>query len=191
MACARRIAEKYKVKKHLEYALDLRVFGGSSLTDDLPVPESRSEVEIAMAGIPLTYVPMRNTIFLSLALAWAETLSIKDIFIGVNAIDYSGYPDCRPEFIQAFENLANTASKMTAGTSQDIKIHAPLIEMSKSQIVELGLNLEVNYSETSSCYNPCPTSGKACGVCDSCILRQRAFQSLGSLDPLEYMTRIS
>ena len=179
---AQKIVDQYQVKNHSVVDIDLAQFGGSALTDDIDVPKDRSESE--MTDIPLTYVPARNTVFLSLALAWAETLNAFDIFIGVNALDYSGYPDCRPEYIAAFEKTANLATK--AGVSgTNFKIHTPLINMKKSEIILNGLQLGVDYSLTSSCYDPLK-DGVPCGHCDACILRLRGFQEAGTLDPLSY-----
>lgn len=184
LECARRIAADAGVRDHRIAQIDLRMFGGSALTADISVPKSRSREEMS-EKIPLTYVPARNTIFLSFALAWAEVLGSNDIFIGVNALDYSGYPDCRPEFIDAFEKLANLATKAGVEGRQNLKIHTPLISLSKAQIIRKGLELEVNYGQTSSCYDPSPF-GEPCGVCDSCLLRQKGFQENGLIDPLKY-----
>jgi 7-cyano-7-deazaguanine synthase len=180
---ARRIANSLGAKKHRVAKIDLRVFGGSALTDDVDVPKKRSEKEIAH-GIPLTYVPARNTIFLAYALAWAEVIQASDIFLGVNAIDYSGYPDCRPEFIEAFENLANLATK--AGVEgRRFQIHTPLIKLSKAQIIRRAVELGVDLSMTHSCYDPSP-EGVACGECDSCLLRLKGFREAGLEDPIRY-----
>ena len=179
---AQKIVDRYQIKNHSVVDIDLAQFGGSALTDDIDVPKDRSESE--MTDIPLTYVPARNTVFLSLALAWAETLNAFDIFIGVNALDYSGYPDCRPEYIAAFEKTANLATK--AGISgASFKIHTPLINMKKSEIILNGLQLGVDYSLTSSCYDPLK-DGVPCGHCDACILRLKGFQEANTLDPLSY-----
>jgi len=179
---AQKIVDQYQVKNHSVVDIDLAQFGGSALTDEIDVPKDRSESE--MTDIPLTYVPARNTVFLSLALAWAETLNAFDIFIGVNALDYSGYPDCRPEYIAAFEKTANLATK--AGISgASFKIHTPLINMKKSEIILSGLKLGVDYSLTSSCYDPLK-DGVPCGHCDACILRLKGFQEADTLDPLSY-----
>ncbi len=164
--------------------LDLRAIGGSSLTDDIPVPKSRSSAEIA-TGIPPTYVPARNTIFLALALGLAEVIGARDIFIGVNAVDYSGYPDCRPEFIRAFESLAELATKAGAEGAR-FSIHAPLSGMSKAQIIREGARLGVDYAATHSCYDP-TVDGRACGRCDSCLLRRRGFLDAGVADPTRYV----
>ena len=179
---AQKIVDQYQVKNHSVVDIDLAQFGGSALTDEIDVPKDRSESE--MTDIPLTYVPARNTVFLSLALAWAETLNAFDIFIGVNALDYSGYPDCRPEYIAAFEKTANLATK--AGISgASFKIHTPLINMKKSEIILNGLQLGVDYGLTSSCYDPLK-DGVPCGHCDACILRLKGFQEADTLDPLSY-----
>ena len=178
---ARRVAAAQGVVRHVVADIDLRVFGGSALTDDIGVPHHASAEELG-EDIPVTYVPARNTVFLSFALAWAETLECNDIFIGVNALDYSGYPDCRPEYIEAFEKMANLATKAGVEGRQHLKIHAPLIELTKAQIIERGLALGVDYSLTHSCYDPDP-EGRACGTCDSCLLRRRGFAELGREDP--------
>ncbi|GAB4300905.1 MAG: 7-cyano-7-deazaguanine synthase QueC [Thiohalomonadaceae bacterium] len=176
---AGRVARSLGAVEHRTLSLDLRQFGGSALTDDaIAVPEMPGE------GIPVTYVPARNTVFLSLALAWAEVLGAGDIFIGVNAVDYSGYPDCRPEFIAAFEQMANLATR--AGVEgQRLTVHAPLIHMSKAEIIRTGAALGVDYGQTLSCYNP-DTAGRACGVCDSCRLRAAGFAAAGMPDPTPY-----
>jgi len=183
IAAAERIAQSLGAREHRIAQIDLRIFGGSALTADLPVPSGRSEPEIA-AAIPITYVPARNTIFLSYALAWAEVLAAQDIFIGANAVDYSGYPDCRPEFIRAFEQLANIATR--AGVEgHPFTIHAPLISVRKSEIIQRGISLGVDYSLTHSCYQP-TAEGLACGVCDSCQLRRKGFREAGLSDPIAY-----
>ncbi|QGU33607.1 7-cyano-7-deazaguanine synthase QueC [Thermochromatium tepidum] len=179
---ASRIAHSQGVVEHVIAEIDLRRFGGSALTSDLPVPKGRDPAEMGL-GIPLTYVPARNTIFLSCALAWAESLGSGDIFIGVNALDYSGYPDCRPEYIAAFERLANLATAAGVEGRQCYRIHAPLIEMTKAEIIRTGLALGVDYSLTSSCYDPGP-DGRPCGLCDSCRLRAKGFAEAGVADPL-------
>jgi len=184
LQAARRVCEANQVAQHIEFPLDLRAFGGSALTDTIAVPKDRSESEMASA-IPVTYVPARNTVFLSLALAWAETLGACDIYLGVNAIDYSGYPDCRPEFIDAFGNLAQLATRVGVETEQKWTIHTPLITLSKAEIIQLGLQLNVDYGLTHSCYDPSAT-GAACGRCDSCKLRLHGFQSAGAQDPITY-----
>jgi 7-cyano-7-deazaguanine synthase len=181
---ARRVAASIGVADHRIAAIDLRIFGGSALTADIAVPKGRDTAEMGH-GIPITYVPARNTIFLSFALAWAEVLGSSDIFIGVNALDYSGYPDCRPEFIEAFEKMANLATKAGVEGRQALKIHTPLIVLTKAQIVQRGIELGVDYSLTSSCYDPA-ADGAPCGECDSCLLRQRGFRENGLEDPLSY-----
>jgi len=184
LECARKIAQNSEVKDHRIAQIDLRVFGGSALTADISVPKGRSLEEMS-DKIPVTYVPARNTIFLSFALAWAEVLGSSDIFIGVNALDYSGYPDCRPEFIEAFERLANLATKAGVEGRRKLKIHTPLISLSKAEIVRKGQELGVDFALTSSCYDPSPT-GQPCGACDSCLLRQKGFIENGLADPLKY-----
>jgi len=180
---ARRVANSLGARKHRVARIDLRIFGGSALTDDIDVPKQRSEKEIAHE-IPVTYVPARNTIFLAYALAWAEVIHGSDIFLGVNAIDYSGYPDCRPEFIEAFENLANLGTK--AGVEgRRLQIHTPLIKFSKAEIIRKATELGVDLSRTHSCYDPTP-EGLACGGCDSCLLRLKGFREAGIKDPIRY-----
>jgi 7-cyano-7-deazaguanine synthase len=179
---ARRVASAIEVKDHKIVSFDLRAFGGSALTSELTVPKGRDVGEMS-GGIPITYVPARNTIFLSFALAWAEVLGANDIFVGVNALDYSGYPDCRPEFIESFEQMANLATKAGVEGQQHLKIHAPLMAMSKSEIIREGLALGVDYSLTSSCYDP-STAGVPCGLCDSCLLRLKGFEENGLTDPI-------
>lgn len=181
---ARRVAREMKVARHLELELDLRLFGGSALTADIDVPKDRPADAIA-DGIPITYVPARNTLFLALALGWTETLGAFDIFLGVNCLDYSGYPDCRPEFLDAFEAMANLATKAAVEGRGRYTIHAPLLEMTKREIIQRGLELGVDYSLTHSCYDPTP-EGVACGRCDSCRLRLDAFSGLGMRDPIRY-----
>ena len=176
------LARQLGAVRHLVLDLNLRQFGGSALTADIPVPKDRPAEAIG-SGIPPTYVPARNTVFLSLALAWAETLTATDIFIGVNALDYSGYPDCRPEFIAAFELMANLATKAGVEGGTRLRIHTPLIRMSKADIVRLGAELSVDYSQTVSCYDPAP-SGAPCGACDACLLRAKGFAEAGMADPL-------
>ena len=179
---AQKIVDHFQIKNHSVVNINLAQFGGSALTDEIDVPKDRSESE--MTDIPLTYVPARNTVFLSLALAWAETINAFNIFIGVNVLDYSGYPDCRPEYIAAFEKTANLATK--AGVSGErFKIHTPLINMKKSEIILNGLKLGVDYSLTSSCYDPLK-NGTPCGHCDACILRLKGFQEADAIDPLAY-----
>ena len=183
LEAARRVAEHLGAARHITLRLDLRAFGGSALTDDIDVPKHDDVAEIG-GGIPVTYVPARNTVFLSLALAWAETLGAQDIFLGVNAIDYSGYPDCRPEFIQAFARTAKLATK--AGVEgAEFRIHAPLIELTKAGIVQLAAELGVDVALTHSCYDP-DEAGRPCGRCDSCLLRRRGFADAGLVDPLDY-----
>jgi 7-cyano-7-deazaguanine synthase len=179
---ARQVAEATGVRKHSVVNIDLRQFGGSALTDDIAVPKGRS-LEGMSTGIPVTYVPARNTVFLSFALAWAETLGSQDIFMGVNALDYSGYPDCRPEYIEAYARMANLATKAGVEGRQKLTIHTPLIRMSKAQIIAAGLKLGVDYSQTSSCYDPGP-DGRPCGQCDSCLLRAKGFAEAAAADPL-------
>jgi 7-cyano-7-deazaguanine synthase len=180
---ARRVAKSLGAKEHRVAKIDLRVFGGSALTDYVDVPKQRSEIEIGHE-IPITYVPARNTIFLAYALAWAEVIPANDIFIGVNAIDYSGYPDCRPEFIEAFENVANLGTK--AGVEgRHFQIHTPLITLSKADIIRKGVELGIDFSLTHSCYDPTP-EGVACGECDSCLLRLKGFRETGLKDPVRY-----
>jgi len=184
LECARLVAHAGGAKEHRTAAIDLRAFGGSALTADIEVPKGRAPEEMS-GEIPITYVPARNTIFLSFALAWAEVLGCSDIFIGVNALDYSGYPDCRPEFIEAFERLANLATKAGVEGRQSLRIHTPLISLTKAEIIRKGLALGVDYGLTSSCYDPSPT-GLPCGGCDSCVLRQKGFRENGLVDPLQY-----
>jgi len=180
---AHRVADSLGAKEHRVAKIDLRVFGGSALTDDIAVPKQRSEKEISR-GIPVTYVPARNTIFLAYALAWAEVIPASDIFIGVNAIDYSGYPDCRPKFIRGFENLANLATK--AGVEgRRFQIHTPLIKFCKAEIIRKAVELGVDLSLTHSCYDPTP-EGLACGECDSCLMRLKGFREAGTKDPIRY-----
>jgi 7-cyano-7-deazaguanine synthase len=181
---ARRICESTGVTRHLIFQLDLRSIGGSSLTSDLPVAKDRSEGEMT-TGIPATYVPARNTIFLSVALGWAETLGAYDIYLGVNAVDYSGYPDCRPEYIAAFERLASLGTKVGVEGTGVWEIHTPLIRMTKAEIIRTGTELGVDYSLTHSCYDPGP-GGRPCGHCDSCLLRLKGFAEAGLRDPLKY-----
>jgi 7-cyano-7-deazaguanine synthase len=184
LEAAKRVATSIGVAGHRVAAIDLRIFGGSALTDDIAVPKGRAMDEMGH-GIPITYVPARNTIFLSFALAWAEVLGSSDIFIGVNALDYSGYPDCRPEFIEAYEKMANLATKAGVEGRQRLKIHTPLLALTKAQIIARGIELGVDYGLTSSCYDPSP-SGEPCGQCDSCLLRQKGFRENGLSDPLHY-----
>lgn len=179
---ARRVAQALGVAGHVVVDIDLRAIGGSALTADLPVPKGRSPAEMG-EGIPVTYVPARNTIFLSFALAWAEVLGAADVYIGVNALDYSGYPDCRPEYIAAFEALANLATKAGVEGRQRLTVHAPLLALTKADIIRRGLALGVDYGLTSSCYDPGP-DGRPCGACDSCRLRAKGFAEAGVPDPL-------
>jgi 7-cyano-7-deazaguanine synthase len=184
LQAAQRVASSLNVDQHRVANIDLRAFGGSALTDDIEVPKARTSDEMEH-GIPITYVPARNTIFLSFALAWAEVLGSQDIFIGVNALDYSGYPDCRPEFIHAYELVANLATKAGVEGRQKLTIHAPLMHLSKAQIIKKGIELGVDYSLTSSCYDPA-SDGRPCGQCDSCLLRRKGFRENGIDDPLPY-----
>jgi 7-cyano-7-deazaguanine synthase len=184
LEAARKVADALSVTNHLVINFDLTKIGGSSLTDDMDVPKARDEHAMSH-GIPVTYVPARNTIFLSFALAWAEVLKCSDIFIGVNAIDYSGYPDCRPEYIEAFEHMANLATKAGVEGITKIKIRTPLIRLTKAQIIKKGIELGIDYSVTHSCYDPSP-QGLACGKCDSCFLRKKGFKEAGVEDPARY-----
>ena len=179
---AREVAQALGAAAHVVLDIDLRKFGGSALTADIEVPKDRP-MDAMSHGIPVTYVPARNTIFLSFALAWAEVLGSSDIFVGVNALDYSGYPDCRPEYIAAYERMANLATRAGVEGTQRLRIHTPLISMSKTQIVLKGLELGVDFAMTSSCYDPGP-NGEPCGRCDSCQLRARGFEQAGVPDPL-------
>jgi len=178
---ANRVAEAFGVIKHLVIDIDLTSIGGSALTDDIEVPKGRDEDEMEKE-IPVTYVPARNTIFLSYALAWAEVLGASDIFIGVNAVDYSGYPDCRPEYIEAFEHMANLATRAGVENKTKLTIRTPLIRMTKAEIIKTGIELNVDYSMTHSCYDPSPER-KTCGQCDSCLLRKKGFDEAGIPDP--------
>jgi 7-cyano-7-deazaguanine synthase len=178
---ARKVARAMGAAQHVVAGIDLRVFGGSALTADIDVPKGRSAAEME-SGVPVTYVPARNTIFLSFALAWAETLEASDIFVGVNALDYSGYPDCRPEYIAAFENLANLATQAGVEGRTRTVVHAPLMDLTKAGIIRLGLELGVDYGLTHSCYDPGP-AGRPCGGCDSCLLRAKGFAEAGVADP--------
>ena len=180
---AQKLAKLKSVEKHVLVDIDLRIFGGSALTDDIPVPKKKSVAEIR-EEIPVTYVPARNTIFLAFALAWAETLSVRNIFIGVNALDYSGYPDCRPEYIQAYTEMANLATK--AGVEgHRLQIHTPLIGLTKAEIIKTGTSLDVDYALTHSCYSP-DNDGRHCGQCDACLLRRRGFEQAKVTDPTLY-----
>ena len=185
LEAAKRVAKQLKIQQHKIVTIDLRAFGGSALTEDIDVPKGRSEDEMHADGIPITYVPARNTIFLSYALAMAEVLGAKDIFIGVNAVDYSGYPDCRPEYIAAFEKMANLTTKAGVEDDDQLTIHTPIIDFKKSEIVQLGLSLGVDYALTLTCYDP-NTEGLPCGKCDSCALRLKGFSELGISDPAQY-----
>jgi 7-cyano-7-deazaguanine synthase len=182
--CAKRLAERAGVKNHVTVQIDLRAFGGSALTSNIAVPKGRGIEEMG-TDIPVTYVPARNTIFLSFALAWAETLGSSDIFIGVNALDYSGYPDCRPEYIHAYQTMANLATRAGVQGQQHLTLHTPLIQLTKGQIIEKGLQLGVDYSLTSTCYDP-TIDGKACGQCDACLLRLKGFAENHIPDPAPY-----
>lgn len=184
LEAARHIAAQSQVKDHLVVSFDMRAIGGSALTAAIDVPKNRSSEQLS-GGIPVTYVPARNTIFLSFALAWAEVLGAEDIFIGVNALDYSGYPDCRPEYIHAYETLANLATKAGVEGKQHLQIHAPLMTLTKAEIIRRGLELGVDYGLTHSCYDPTP-DGMACGECDSCQLRLKGFAEAGATDPVPY-----
>jgi 7-cyano-7-deazaguanine synthase len=186
---ARLIASRLGVGKHLVADIDLRIFGDSALTDEIDVPKGRSMEEIG-CGIPVTYVPARNTIFLSFALAWAEVLEARDIFIGVNVLDYSGYPDCRPEYVAAYEAMANLATKAAVEGSLRLSIHTPLIQLTKAQIIQRGLELGVDYALTCTCYDPSP-AGEACGECDACLLRLKGFAENGITDPATYRDRVT
>jgi 7-cyano-7-deazaguanine synthase len=188
---ARRIAAKFEVEEHVVLPINVGLFGGSALTDEIPVPKDRARDEIESGGIPVTYVPARNTIFLSYALAWAEVLGAYDIFIGVNSVDYSGYPDCRAEFVEAFQHMARLATRAGVEGETPLRIHTPLIDLSKSAIILQGIELGVDYGLTTSCYDPAE-SGAACGRCDACVLRLKGFEQAGSSDPISYQsTRVS
>lgn len=190
LSAARKIAKRAGVARHIIYDIDLRIFGGSALTTSaMKIPHNRTTAEMG-SGIPATYVPARNTIFLSLALAWAEVLEASDIFLGVNALDYSGYPDCRPEYIDAYQSLANLATKASVEGEGPITIHTPLIRLTKAQIIHTGLELGVDYKLTHSCYDP-DQEGRACGTCDACKLRLKGFAECGVSDPASYQKGIS
>lgn len=184
LEAARRLADALGAVRHMVLRIDLRAFGGSALTDRIEVPKSRSLEEIAR-GIPVTYVPARNTIFLACALGWAEVLEAGDVFLGVNALDYSGYPDCRPEYVEAFEHMANLALKAAVEGRLRIRIHTPLIRLTKAEIIKLGVELGVDFRLTHSCYDP-DEAGRPCGACDACLLRLKGFREAGLADPLEY-----
>lgn len=186
LAAARRLCEHFGVKQHVVFPLDLRQFGGSALTAEFDVPKDRSESEMD-SGIPITYVPARNTIFLAIALGWAEVLGAFDLFLGVNAVDYSGYPDCRPEYIDAWRTLAQLATRSGVEQEGQWKIHTPLIELTKAKIIQAGHDLGVDYGLTHSCYDP-DSSGVACGRCDSCRLRLKGFADAGLSDPIDYQS---
>lgn len=185
LEAARKISQAMEAEKHLVINMNLNDIGGSALTDTIDVPKGRSASEM-VGDIPVTYVPARNTIFLSFALGWAEVLGVSDIFIGVNAVDYSGYPDCRPEYIKAYEVMANLATKTGVEKKTCIQIQTPLITLSKAQIIQRGKALGVDYSMTHSCYDP-DNHGRACGQCDSCLLRKKGFESAGVPDPTVYV----
>ncbi len=184
LAAAKAVAAEMGVVQHVVADIDLRMFGGSALTDDIDVPKYESADQVGN-DIPITYVPARNTVFLSFALAWAEVLNVYDIFIGVSALDYSGYPDCRPEFIESFEVMANLATRVGVEGKQRINIHTPLIELTKAQTIEKGIALGVDYGKTISCYDPA-ADGASCGGCDSCMLRLKGFAEAGHTDPVRY-----
>ncbi len=184
MDAARRVAKALEVEDHLVLDLPLGAIGGSALTADIDVPKS-PDLEHMQTGIPVTYVPARNTIFLSFALAWAEVIGTGDIYIGVNALDYSGYPDCRPEYIAAFEKMANLATKKAVEQETILRVHTPLIQLTKAEIIQKGAALGIDYGITHSCYDPA-ASGAACGHCDSCLLRKKGFQEAGIPDPTRY-----
>ncbi|HXG33460.1 MAG TPA: 7-cyano-7-deazaguanine synthase QueC [Bryobacteraceae bacterium] len=184
LEAARRVAASLGAAQHMVLRIDLRAFGGSALTGDIEVPKGRSPEEIGR-GIPVTYVPARNTIFLACALGWAEVLEAPDIFLGVNALDYSGYPDCRPEYIEAFERMANLALKAAVEGRFRIRVHTPLIRLTKAEIIKLGAELGVDFRLTHSCYDP-DEAGRPCGACDSCLLRLKGFREAGLADPLDY-----
>jgi 7-cyano-7-deazaguanine synthase len=186
LAAAKRVVTALGASRHIVTKIDLRVFGGSALTAEMEVPKGREPGTIS-SEIPVTYVPARNTIFLAFALGWCEVLAAQDIFIGVNAIDYSGYPDCRPQFLEAFERLANLATKAGVEGAAQYRIHAPLLRMTKAEIIRTGAGLGIDFSLTHSCYDPSP-EGLACGACDSCILRRRGFAEAGLADPTRYAT---
>ena len=181
LGAASRVAKALGAERHVVAEFDLRLFGGSALTSDIAVPKHRSVFEIG-EGIPVTYVPARNTIFLSFALAWAETLGARDIFLGVNALDFSGYPDCRPEFIEAFQRVANLGTRAGVEGTGTITIHTPLIRLTKAEIILRGLGLGVDFGLTLSCYDPLP-EGRVCGACDACLLREKGFAEAGVRDP--------
>jgi len=185
LEAAARIAREFGVAEHRVMKIDLRQFGKSALTSDISVPKDRDEKQMG-GDIPITYVPARNTIFLSYALAWAEVMEVRDVFIGVNAVDYSGYPDCRPEFIGAFEQMANLATRMTVSGGRAFAVHTPLVHLTKAEIIRRGVELGVDYAMTHSCYDP-DERGGACGRCDSCLLRKKGFVEAGVVDPTRYV----
>lgn len=187
--CARKVARFFGASKHLIINVNMRDIGGSALTDSIDVPKGR-DTEAMASAIPVTYVPARNTIFLSFALAWAEVVGAGDIFIGVNSVDYSGYPDCRPEYISAFERMANLSTKAAVEGHLTFAIRTPLMDLTKTDIIRKGIELGVDYSITHSCYDP-DENGRACGECDSCTLRLRAFAKAGLEDPVQYVKRVS
>jgi 7-cyano-7-deazaguanine synthase len=184
LAAAARVARHFSASEHRTAKIDLRAFGASALTADIAVPKDRAAAEMSH-GIPITYVPARNTIFLSFALAWAEVLGCSDIFIGVNVLDYSGYPDCRPEYLEAFERMANLATRAGVEGATRMRIHAPLLRLTKAEIVKLGQEVGLDFALTHSCYDP-DQKGRPCGACDSCALRRKGFDEAGVIDPLEY-----
>ncbi|MFC4034618.1 7-cyano-7-deazaguanine synthase QueC [Streptomyces polygonati] len=185
LKAASRVAATQGVARHVIADIDLRIFGGSALTDEIAVPKHESLEDAGGSGVPITYVPARNTIFLSFALAYAETVGASDIFTGVTAVDYSGYPDCRPEYMDAYAKMANLATRASVEGTQELKLHSPLIAMSKADIVREGLRLGVDYSQTSSCYDP-DELGRACGHCETCLLRLKGFAEAGVADPVQY-----
>lgn len=184
LEAGRRVADRMRVAEHRTVTVDAGQFGGSALTADIAVPQGRSHDEMA-DGIPVTYVPARNTLFLSLALGYAESIGAADLWIGVNAVDYSGYPDCRPEFVEAFERLANVATKLGVEGACRFRVHAPLIKLTKAEIIKLGVSLGVDYGLTHTCYSP-DDAGVACGRCDACQLRRQGFADAGLMDPIAY-----
>jgi 7-cyano-7-deazaguanine synthase len=188
LTAAERVAARLGARNHVVVDINLRQFGGSALTSDIDVPKGRTTDEMGR-GIPVTYVPARNTVFLSFALAWAETLGAQDIYIGVNVLDYSGYPDCRPEYINAYEAMANLATRAGVEGHQRLTIHTPLIQLTKAEIITRGLELGVDYALTSSCYDP-GVDGRPCGGCDSCLLREKGFAEVGRPDPLKERFRV-
>jgi 7-cyano-7-deazaguanine synthase len=190
LVAAENVARAFGAAEHRVIRIDLRQFGKSALTDAIDVPKDRGVADMG-EGIPITYVPARNTIFLSYALAWAEVLELRDVFIGVNAVDYSGYPDCRPEYIAAFEKMANLATKMAVSGGGAFGIHTPLMMLKKAEIIRRGVELGVDYGMTHSCYDPDERTGRACGRCDSCVLRRKGFEEAGVADPTKYIQETS